>query len=85
MEAGWVMVEAETPAVDSVDVFLPYAEVFRPSYDFYMSGVRGTGTLLITARFDPVYSDELDWLVSGATEKLKVEAGGARPNWSACG
>jgi hypothetical protein len=82
MEAGWVMVEAETPAVDSVDVFLPYAEVFRPSFDFYASGVRGTGTFLITARFDPVYSDELDWLVSGGTEKLKVEAGDVFPSLS---
>jgi len=82
MEAGWVMVDAETPAIDSVDVFLPYAEVFRPSFDFYVSGVRGTGALLVTARFDPVYSDELDWLVSGGTEKLKVEAGDVFPSLS---
>ncbi|MCK4916104.1 MAG: hypothetical protein KAS89_08025, partial [Candidatus Eisenbacteria sp.] len=82
MEAGWVMVAAETPAIDSVDVFLPYGEVFRPSFDFYVSGVRGPGTLLITARYDPVYSDELDWLVSGGTEKLQVEAGYVFPSLS---
>ncbi|MEA3408831.1 MAG: hypothetical protein U9Q95_00625 [Candidatus Eisenbacteria bacterium] len=82
MEAGWVKVAAETPAIDSIDVFLPYAEVFRPSFDFYVSGVRGTGTLLVTARYDPVYSDELDWLVSGGTEKLKVEAGDVFPSLS---
>jgi hypothetical protein len=82
IEAGWVKVAAETPAADSVDVFLPYAEVFRPSYDFYVSGVRGTGTLLVTARYDPLYSDELDWLVSGGTEKLKVEAGDVFPSLS---
>ena len=82
MEAGWVKVAAETPAVDSVDVFLPYAEVFRPSFDFYVSGVRGAGALLVTARYDPVYSDELDWLVSGGTEKLHVEAGDVFPSLS---
>ncbi len=82
MEAGWVMVAAETPAIDSVEVFLPYAEVFRPSFDFYVSGVRGPGTLLVTARYDPLYGDELDWLVSGGTEKLHVEAGEIFPSLS---
>ncbi len=82
MEAGWVMVEAEASAVESLDVFLPYAEVSRPSLDFYASAFRGTGTLLVTARYDPVYSDELDWLVSAGTEKLSIEAGEIFPSLS---
>ena len=82
LEAGWAVVAAETTAVESVDVFLPYDEVNRPSLDFYLSGVRGTGAFLITARYDPVYGDELDWLVSGGTERLEVEAGEIFPSLS---
>ncbi|MCK4410533.1 MAG: hypothetical protein KAW67_10620 [Candidatus Eisenbacteria sp.] len=82
LEAGWAVVAAETTAVESVSVFLPYDEVNRPSLDFYLSGVRGAGTFLMTARYNPVYSDELDWLVSGSTERLEVEAGEIFPSLS---
>ena len=82
LEAGWAVVAAETTAVESVDVFLPYDEISRPSLDFYLSGVRGTGTLLITGQYNPVYTDEFDWLVSGSTEKLAVEAGRIFPSFS---
>lgn len=82
LEAGWAVVAAETTAVESIDVFLPYDEISRPSLDFYLSGVRGTGTFLITGQYNPVYSDEFDWLVSGSTEKLAVEAGRIFPSFS---
>lgn len=82
LEAGWAVVAAETTAVESVDVFLPYDEVNRPSLDFYLSGVRDAGTFLITARYNPIYSDELDWRVSGGTERLEIEAGEIFPSLS---
>ncbi|HYW68123.1 MAG TPA: hypothetical protein VE960_00820, partial [bacterium] len=82
LEAGWAVVAAETTAVESTDVFLPYPEVNRPSVDFYLSGVRGDGTLLITARQDPVYGDDLEWLVSAANGRFEVNAGQIFPSLS---
>ena len=80
LEAGWAVVAAETTAVESVDIFLPYSEVNRPSVDFYLSGVRGTGTFLMTARYDPVYSDELDYFYSFQVREgsLQLELRGNR-------
>ena len=82
LEAGWAAVVAETTAVDSLDVFLPYPLVSRPSVDFYLSGVRGDGTFLITARQDPVYSDDLEWLISGKSGRLEVDVGQIFPSLS---
>ncbi|MFH1689056.1 MAG: hypothetical protein ABIE42_02325 [Candidatus Eisenbacteria bacterium] len=82
LEAGWAVVAAETTAVDSIDVFLPYSEISQPSVDFYLSGVRGAGAFLITARQDPVYSDDLEWLVSGKTGQLEADVGQIFPSLS---
>jgi hypothetical protein len=82
LEAGWVVVAAETTAVESTDIFLPYPEVSRPSVDFYLSGVRGSGTFLITARQDPVYSDDIEWLVSGKAGRFEADVGQIFPSLS---
>ncbi|MFH1864642.1 MAG: hypothetical protein ABIK85_02040 [Candidatus Eisenbacteria bacterium] len=82
LEAGWAVVAAETTAVESTDVFLPYPEVSRPSVDFYLSGVRGSGTFLITARQDPVYSDDIEWLVSGKAGRFEADVGQIFPSLS---
>ncbi len=82
LEAGWAVVVAETTAVESVDVFLPYPEISRPSVDLYLSGVRGDGSFLITARQDPVYSDDLEWLISARAGRIEAEAGQIFPSLS---
>ena len=76
------MVVAETTAVESTDVFLPYGETSGPSLDLYLSGVRGEGSVLITARRDPVYGDGLEWLVSASAGRFDIEAGQVFPTLS---
>jgi hypothetical protein len=82
LEAGWAVVAAETTAVESTDVFTPYEEVDGPLLDLYLSGVRGSSSFLVTAQHDPVYRQDLEWLVSAGTASVEVEAGRLFPSLS---
>ncbi len=66
-QVGWAVVAAETTAVESLDVFLPYEEESAPSLDLYVSALGPSTTWLATARYDPLYDDRL-------TGSLLVEA-----------
>jgi hypothetical protein len=80
IEVGWSLVEADTTAADSLDVFLPYDEVSRPTLDFYASGLRNDQSFLITAQYDPVYDDAPDWFANARTGALDVECGSIFPS-----
>jgi hypothetical protein len=82
LEAGWAIVEAETTDVDTADVFLPYSEIDGLMGDLYFSAIRGDFALLFTARRDPVFSDDLEWLVSAGAPNYEFEAGEIFPSLS---
>lgn len=82
LEVGWATVVAETTAVESLDVFLPYEEVSRPTLDVYASGASGSRSFLVTAQHNPVYDDDLDWSASLRTRRFDVEAGSIFPSLS---
>jgi len=82
VEVGWASVIADTVEADSLDVYLPYEEVSRPTLDFYASGLRGDRSFLVTARYSPVYDSELDWLVETRGRNLDVQAGTIFPSLS---
>jgi hypothetical protein len=82
LEVGWAAVVAETTAVESLDVFLPYDEVSRPILDLYASGTAGSRSFLIMAQYNPVYDDDLDWSASLRTRRFDAEAGSIFPSLS---
>jgi hypothetical protein len=82
LEFGWTAVVAETTAVESLDVFLPYDEVNSPTIDLYASGSRGSGSALLTARYNPLYDDRLEWFLSAQNERLELDAGDIFPSLS---
>ncbi|MFH1501829.1 MAG: hypothetical protein ABIG03_02150 [Candidatus Eisenbacteria bacterium] len=82
VEAGWAVVHADTTSADSLDVFLPYEETSRPTLDFYASGLRGEQSFLMTAHYNPVYDDVLDWFLNMRTTALDVEVGRVFPSLS---
>ena len=83
LELGWAAVAAETSTSDTVDVLLPYNETNRPALDFYATGYEPDLSFLLTAHYDPVYDERLQWLASIATERYDVEAGDIFPSLSA--
>jgi hypothetical protein len=82
VEVGWATVVAETTAIESLDVFLPYEEVSRPTIDFYASGFDASRSFLITAQYNPVYDERLHWFLSGRTPRFEAEAGDIFPSLS---
>lgn len=82
LELGWAAVVAETTAVESLDVFLPYDEVSRPTLDLYASGTSGSRSFLVMAQYNPVYDDDLDWSASLRTRRFDVEGGSIFPSLS---
>lgn len=82
LELGWATVTAETTAVETLDVFLPYEEVSRPIIDLYASGVRGSRSFLATAQYNPVYGDELEWLLNARGESFEIDGGNIFPSLS---
>ncbi len=82
VEVGWAAVRAETTAVDSLDVYLPYEETSRPSFDFYAAGDGGGVSVLVTAQLDPVYDEDIHWLVSAEGRRYQLEAGEVFPEFT---
>jgi hypothetical protein len=82
LEVGWATVVAETTAVESLDVFLPYDELSRPTLDLYASGASGSRSFLLTAQYNPVYDNELDWSAGVRTPRFDVEGGSIYPSFS---
>jgi hypothetical protein len=82
LEVGWAAVVAETTAVESLDVFLPYEEVSRPTLDLYLSGAEGARSFHVTAQYNPVYDSELEWSAGTRTGALDVEGGRVYPSFS---
>ncbi len=83
LELGWAAVAAETTTSDTVDVLLPYNETNRPALDFYATGYESDLTFLLTAHYDPVYDERLQWLGSIDAERYEVEVGDIFPSLSA--
>ncbi len=82
IEVGWTTVSADTTKADSLDVALPYNEVSDPTLDLYVSGFRSDASYLLTAQYDPVYSEELEWQAGLAFGVLEFEAGHIYPSIS---
>ena len=82
IEVGWAVVAAETTAVESVDVYLPYGETSRPSLDFYASGSGVGRTFLLSAHYDPVYDERLQWSASAELGNTEFEVGDIFPTLS---
>jgi len=82
IEAGWTSVTADTTSADSLDVALPYNEVSDPTIDLYVSGFRSDASYLMTAQYDPVYSDEFAWQMGLALGAFDFEAGHIYPSIS---
>ncbi len=82
VEFGWAVVAAETTAVESLDVYLPYEETSKPSFDFYAAGGGGGISILAMAQFDPVYDECTHWLVSAEGRRYRLEAGEVFPEFT---
>jgi hypothetical protein len=82
LAVGWAVVAAETTAVGTLDVFLPYEEVSRPTLDLYASATSGSRSLLLTAQHNPIYDDRLDWSASARTRTFDLDAGSVFPSLS---
>ncbi len=82
IEAGWTTVSADTTSADSLDVALPYSEANDPTVDLYISGFRSDASYLITAQYDPVYSEEFAWQAGAALGAFEFEAGHIYPSIS---
>ncbi len=82
VEVGWAVVAAETTAAELLDVYLPYEETSKPSFDFYAAGGGGGISILAMAQFDPVYDENIHWLVSAEGRRYRVEAGEVFPEFT---
>jgi len=82
IEVGWTTVSADTTEADSLYVALPYDEVSDPTLDLYVSGFRSAASYLLTAQYDPVYSEDLEWQADLALGVLELEAGHIYPSIS---
>ena len=80
LEVGWAVVEAETTAVESLDVFLPYEETSAPTLDLYASALGPSGGWTASLRYDPLYDDRLNGSVLAGTAAVEVEAGDIFPS-----
>ena len=81
LELGWASVVAEGLS-DTTAVFLPYEETSRPALDFYASGYRDDASILLSAHYDPIYDEQLQWLASAETGRYEVEVGDIFPSLS---
>ena len=79
-EIGWAVVEAETTAVESLDVFLPYEEASAPTFDLYASALGPEGGWTAVLRYDPLYDDRLNGSVFVGTAAVELEAGDVFPS-----
>ena len=82
LEVGWAAVAADLVETDTVSVALPHDEVSSPTLDFYASGYAPDLSFLLTAHYDPVYDERLQWLGSLETDRLELEAGRIFPSLS---
>ncbi len=82
VEVGWAVVAAETTAVESLDVYLPYEETSKPGFDLYAAGGGGGVSILATAQFDPVYDENVHWLVSAEGRQYRLEVGEVFPEFT---
>lgn len=82
LEIGWAAAAADTTKGDSLDVYLPYEETSMPTLDFYASSVEAGRTILMSASFDPIYYERLQWACSLETERFDAEAGDIYPSLS---
>ncbi len=79
-QVGWAAVAAETTAVESLSVFLPYDEQSAPSLDLYVSALGPSLTGLATARYDPLYDDRLTGSLLLEAPSFDLEAGDIFPS-----
>ncbi len=82
VEVGWAVVLAETTAVESLDVYLPYEETSAPSFNLYAAGGVGGASILVTVQSDPVYDEDIHWLVSAEGQRYRLEAGEVFPEFT---
>lgn len=82
LELGWATVVAEDAGSDTVKSFLPYEETSMPTLDFYAAGYRDDLSILLSAHYDPVYDERLQWFASTQTDRYEVEVGDIFPSLS---
>ncbi len=82
VEMGWAYVTADTTESDSLDVFLTYDEVSRPTVDFYAAGSRRNDSFLVMAQYNPLFNTDLDWRAEARNATLGLECGSVFPSLS---